>query len=94
MKVYIVSPKYEYEGLSDPIAVFEKISKAEKFVQTLSSWKACRPIIPQHLMELFYEDDPEAWDKFFDKEDKWRKEQPNLIPSHADDFVITEMELQ
>lgn len=43
MKVYIISPKYNYEGLGSPIAAFSDKEEAEEHRHWLNAWKTCEP---------------------------------------------------
>lgn len=94
MKVWIVSPNYEYEGLGEAFAAFNTLAKAEKYVGKLISWQSRKPNLPYTLQESLYEDCPEEWDEFFEREDKWRQEQPDGVPCYADSWVITEMDVK
>ncbi len=85
MKVYIISPKYNYEGLGSPIAAFSSKEEAEEHRDWLNAWKACEP-------QADYQEDDEDYEEFDQEYDRWRAEFPEA-PTTADSFVITELEV-
>ncbi len=84
MKVYVVSPDHDWDGLGEPIGVFHSMEDANNFILRVVEWNKRKP----NASKFKYQED------YLEDLDKWEDEMPLSFPQDCKKYQVTCLEIE